>query len=253
MVYKEGNKLIAADALSRAAGKNEILTLKINKDEEIENQIIKIHKELSHRKMIKTNLKNKGIEISSKRLRNLLDKCETCKRKDVFVGKSCQYIRVEHPGDKIGKNLMEYDQNYCILTAIDYFSRLAFAKIVTTKEARKIVNFLNDVHTKMKFKTIITDNEREFKNNLVSKWCEKNNVKQNFSVPYYHMSNGRIERLNRTIRTALNKTKRNIKFILKEVIENYNNTYHRGLGMTPQEALLENNFSKVKENEKQYF
>jgi transposase-like protein len=72
------------------------------------------------------------------------------------------------------------------------------------------------------------------------------------SVPYYHQSNGRVERINRTIREACKKTKGSLKRKLVKIVENYNNLVHRGVGMTPAEALKEENINKVKEWSNKY-
>ena len=77
------------------------------------------------------------------------------------------------------------------------------------------------------------------------KHCEASGVKLEFSVPYYHESNGRIERANRTIRNALKKTKGPLKIKLHRALAVYNNSIHRGIGMSPIEARKEQNFRSV--------
>jgi hypothetical protein len=81
---------------------------------------------------------------------------------------------------------------------------------------------------------------------------EKNNIKHRLSVPYYHSSNGRIERANRTIRTALKKTKGSTRIKLKKVIDVYNKSYHRAIGMSPNEACMVENKEKVINTYKNY-
>jgi IS30 family transposase len=49
-----------------------------------------------------------------------------------------------------------------IITEIDYFSRRLFANVVGTIEALKVVEFLNRIYGKLPFKTIISDNGKEF-------------------------------------------------------------------------------------------
>lgn len=98
----------------------------------------------------------------------------------------------------------------------------------------------------------MTDNGREFENRLIKEWAKENKMKLKNAIPYYHKSNGRVERVNRTLRTALSKTDGSVKTKLKRIIERYNITYHRGIGMCQKEALLEENFIKVKEHEEKY-
>ncbi|KAG0437216.1 hypothetical protein DMUE_3813 [Dictyocoela muelleri] len=69
---------------------------------------------------------------------------------------------------------------------------------------------------------------------------------------YYHKSNGRIERANRTIRDALRHVKKSTKFILKKVIENYNILIYRGIGMSPNETLNSKKWKLVLEKQESY-
>lgn len=56
-----------------------------------------------------------------------------------------------------------------------------------------------------------------------------------------------MERANRTIREALKKTPGSVKSKLKGIIENYNNSVHRAIRMSPNEACKEENKEKVKQ------
>ncbi|KAG0437163.1 Transposon Tf2-8 polyprotein [Dictyocoela muelleri] len=94
-----------------------------------------------------------------------------------------------------------------------------------------IMNSLNKILLQFKFKTLLSDNDKEFSNKSVADWCHKNNLAHKFSIPYYHPSNGRIDRVNRTIREALKRTKRKINNILQKVINSYNDSFHRAIGM----------------------
>lgn len=56
-----------------------------------------------------------------------------------------------------------------------------------------------------------------------------------------HGANGRIERIHREIRQAMHKNtqKRSQKELISEFIKKYNNSHHRGIEMTPDEAWEE--------------
>ena len=69
----------------------------------------------------------------------------------------------------------------------------------------------------------------------------KVHIKHDFAVPYYHDSNGRIEKAIKTIRDALRKTKGLFKCRLRKAISTYNDCYHRGIKTSPNAALLEGN------------
>lgn len=115
-----------------------------------------------------------------------------------------------------------------------------------------ILDFLKTIYKEFPFKKLLSDNGKEFKNKLIENWTNKEKVVHEFSIPYYHQSNGRVERVNRTLRTAINKTRGPLRRKLKNVVENYNSSYHRGIGMSPQEAVLEKNWTQVKVNEDKY-
>ncbi|KAG0438722.1 hypothetical protein DMUE_2904 [Dictyocoela muelleri] len=89
---------------------------------------------------------------------------------------------------------------------------------------------------------MVTDNGREFNNQKVKTWSRLKGICIDFSIPYYHKSNGRIERLNRTIRDGLKKTSGSMSKRLENVLLIYNTgVCHRGIGITPEKALLEEN------------
>jgi transposase InsO family protein len=102
------------------------------------------------------------------------------------------------------------------------------------------------------FISITTDYGKEFSNNKITKWTIENKVEHRLSVPYYHQSNGRVERANRTIRNALRKTKGSVRSELKEIVNSYKNIPHRGIGITPNEAFKPENFKFVKLHQEKY-
>ena len=114
------------------------------------------------------------------------------------------------------------------------------------------MKFLDEIFSKMKFATIITDNGKEFANSAVKRWCEERGVRQKFSVPYYHQSNGGVERVNRTLRDAFRKCNGPVKVWISRIVDAYNNTIHRGIGMTPEGANKEQNIKLVKQKETKY-
>lgn len=248
--YREGVNMVVADALSRApAEKFEEREEDRKYDEE---KILRIHEELNHRKIIGENLSKGGIIISANKLSEILNKCEVCSRKDKLKLKTCQYIAVEKPGDRVGIDILEIKANDKVVMAIDYFSRKLFARCLNTKEGYKIVEFLESVYKEFPFKSMITDNVREFDNKKVQEWTDKTKVRHILSIPYYHQSNGRIERANRTIRNALRKSSGPTKKKLQGIIRNYNNLPHRGTGISPEEATKTENHDKVMSRAKEY-
>lgn len=108
------------------------------------------------------------------------------------------------------------------------------------------------VHETIPFKTLVSDNGKEFDNKKLDEWLKSKKIKHKFTVPYYHKGNGRIERVNRTLREALRKTNKPPKICLKDIVENYNNIKHRGIGMAPKVALKKDNWKLVLKNTENY-
>ena len=249
--YRPGCEIVQADALSRST------QLSFNKGDgkisENEEKIIKLHIELNHRKTIKEILKIAGIEIRTNKLKEILEKCETCKRKDIKIrGKSGKFIETYYPGEIIGVDILQISNKEKVILGIDYFSRKIYGAVINTKEKEKVINFLKNVQSKQKINKLVTDSGLEFNNQYVKDWAKENEVEHELVTPYYHEGNGRIERANRTIRNAIRKSKGALKLNLNRIIENYNNIVHRGIGMSPNEATREENFKKVLENQEKY-
>ncbi|KAG0420324.1 Gag-Pol polyprotein, partial [Dictyocoela roeselum] len=154
------------------------------------------------------------------------------------------------PGERVAFDILEIKKNDLILLGIDYFTRKVFGKAINSKCSEKILEFIKCVHGEFPMKTLLTDNGGEFNNEILKNWCFESGIRQIFAIPYYHKSNGRIERANRTIRDALKHEKRPTKIVMKDVIENYNNSFHRGLGISPNEALNIKNWKHVLDKQK---
>ncbi|KAG0439432.1 Gag-Pro-Pol polyprotein [Dictyocoela muelleri] len=127
-----------------------------------------------------------------------------------------------------------------------------FAKFIRRKKSSEIIKLLDDIHSELKFELLVSDNGTEFKNKDVRDWCKERRVNQKSCIPYLHEENGRIERANRTLINALNKESSKIKKRLNKALYNYNITKHRGIGMSPNEALLNKNMHKVIRNQEVY-
>lgn len=229
--YKKGSMLHGADALSRSV-------FRIKKGEEamedIDDKILRYHYTMNHRKAIKDDLeKETNLKFSKNKIRNVLKRCLTCKKKEKQVNKTCKFIETFYPGERIGIDLLEVTKNVWVIVAIDYYTRKIFAKNIKSKNPKKIIKFLEYLKSEIKIVTLISDNGREFSNKEVENWCKNNGITHLFSIPYYHQSNGRVERANKTLREALKKTPGVLKIKLKQIVSNYNNLTHRGIGMTP--------------------
>lgn len=90
--------------------------------------------------------------------------------KDKKYYKARNYIDTDRPGQILGIDILEVTKNERVLMAIDYFSRKLFAKCIATKEAKKIVKFVEEVQKQINVEEIIADNGREFENDSLRKY-----------------------------------------------------------------------------------
>jgi hypothetical protein len=248
--------MITADVLSRHFTENDKNQIEIeSNNQEIKDEhtrdvnfdnIMNIHEKLNHRRIILNEIISQGIVISKNELDKILSSCMVCKKKERKIGKTCEYVNIKKPGERIGVDILELTHGDKIVMAIDYFSRYLWAKCISTKEPNKICAFLKEVYGNSKYKCIVTDNGREFSNKTIEEWTNKNKIEHTLAIPYYHQSNGRIERANRTIRMACKKTTGPTKKKLKNIIMNYNSIFHIAIGMSPSEARKEENWNKAK-------
>ncbi|KAF9760719.1 Retrovirus-related Pol polyprotein from transposon 17.6 [Nosema granulosis] len=236
--YRKGVDIVTADALSRSL-EDKVFLMKPNViiDQEIKKEIILHHMRLNHRKKIKNDLLKVGINVTQKKVDDVLKDCWTCLKKDKKPVKPGKFIYTFSPGEKVSFDILEIKHKDYVILAIDYFSRKIFGKTLKTKDSTKILEFIMEVHRELPIRKLISDNGREFNNAEINRYCKENKIERIFSIPYYHQSNGRIERANRTIREALKHTKGPTKRVLKNVIAAYNLTHHRGIGMPPNDAL----------------
>ena len=145
---------------------------------------------------------------------------------------------------------INYGFNY-ILTIIDVFSKKAWAIALKNKSAPVVCNAFEKVLIENIPNELQTDHGKEFENS-----CFKN-LKKKYEINHYFAKDPNIkcaviERFNRTLKNKMFKYftsvgNRKYVTVLPQLIESYNNTYHRSIGMKPNEVSLENK-QKVFEN-----
>lgn len=128
-----------------------------------------------------------------------------------------------------------------ILTAVNINSRLGYAKLLTNETAATVlagVKALTRVH---KVDILTSDNGSEFMNKQTQVFFKAKKIEHFNNEPGDHGTMGKIERFNRTLKQRLAKIspKRLTQKLIADVIENYNSTVHRSIGMTPNEAKWE--------------
>jgi hypothetical protein len=172
--------------------------------------------------------------------------------KQVPPPKGMKGIQSNAPFNLIEMDLIEFNKKF-ILTVIDVFSRIAFARMLADKSKgvvlaglRKIIAEIKVLNKNHSPKTILSDNGSEFKNDQMAAYLEKKRIKQIFGMPSSPTGQAFIERFNGTIKKLLNKTTMNSgeelnKTILKNVLKVYNNMTHDTTTVTPMEGLKPEN------------
>lgn len=133
--------------------------------------------------------------------------------------------------DLVDMSNMEYNGYKWLLTAIDLFTKKAWATAMKNKTKTTVVNAMKRILKKMEQTpaSIRSDNGSEFVNDVFKKLLADNNIKQVLSLPSKPQSNGQIERFNGTIKRLIKmalksgNTKNWVK-MLQQLVDNYNNT-----------------------------
>lgn len=132
-----------------------------------------------------------------------------------------------------------------ILTLINCFSKMAYAQPLKTKTGREISEAMELIlkKNKLEFKHLQTDKGKEYYNNIFSNLMDKYNI--NHYSTNSEKKAGIIERFNRTLKSAMYKEfsmRGSYKWIdiLSKLIENYNNRFHRSIGMKPTQVNSNN-------------
>lgn len=152
------------------------------------------------------------------------------------------------------------DENRYILTIVDVFSRFAYALACPDKSEETILKKFKQILKKIpKITRLQSDNGAEFVNKNFKTFLQTKNIQQILTVPGKPQSNGIIERFNGTLKSLIQKDitatlDKNWSEKLQTYIDNYNNTYHETIKMSPMEAQLDtdNAFKNVEEKALKY-
>lgn len=210
--------------------------------------------EFNNRKSV--NIRFKTIEFGLKRLSKIEKKLALRLEKQERRKRSYEK---EYPGEMIhldskvlphieGENTKEIKREH-LFVAIDDYSRVLFADIMPSKTQYSGALFLEEAVRDFSFPiiTAYSDNGGEFKgnqNHQVTKVCKKYEINQQFTKPRTPRTNGKAERV---IKTLLNEWFRKHRFISREerrkslykFVEFYNRErLHQGINnLTPLQKL----------------
>ena len=131
-----------------------------------------------------------------------------------------------------------------IQVVLDHNTRFVWAKATPTNTAQAAISVLDEVfRTAGPGKRLLTDNGTNFRSNALKRFLREHNCSQAFTSTYHPETNGANEKVNGTlvrgIRLALqDKPRLKWSTVLKDVVDNYNNTIHDTTGFTPSFLML---------------
>ena len=136
------------------------------------------------------------------------------------------------------------DGNRYLLTCIDVFSKRAWAVPLKNKSGETVKAAFEDIFKDEIPNMLQTDKGTEFLNSTVQALFAQHDIKH-YTSENEDIKAAVVERFNRTLKNKMwryftyAKTQKYFD-VLDEMIESYNNTYHRSIGMAPNEVTLDN-------------
>jgi transposase InsO family protein len=131
-----------------------------------------------------------------------------------------------------------------ILTCIDVFSKRAFAVPLKDKRGSTLVEAFEQIFSDTIPNLLQSDRGTEFLNSQVQELFKKYNIRHYWSFND-EIKAAVVERFNRTLKTRMYRyftaqnTNRWID-VLQSLIASYNNSFHRTIGMTPNDVTADN-------------
>ena len=155
------------------------------------------------------------------------------------------YTNDLHQADLIDiSSLSKYNRNYkFLLVVIDVFSRQAQVIPIKNKTGSEIKRALEEVHKKAVPDNFQSDKGLEFRNKIVQDYLKSKHI--NFYSSHSDMKAAVCERFNRTLKEKMWKyfTKTgslNYTRVLQHIVDAYNNSKHRSIGVAPNEVTKKN-------------
>ena len=160
-----------------------------------------------------------------------------------------QYLQVGEPMERLAIDITgpwpkSKNGNLWILTAIDTFTKYAWAFAIRNHEAQTVARFLVErVFTEYGMpKQILSDRGREFESNLMSELCQQMGIDKVRTTSYKPSTNGVVERfhgtLNSLIAKVVSENQRDWDMHLPYVMSAYRSTEHRSTGFSPNQMMF---------------
>ena len=172
--------------------------------------------------------------------------CDICTKVKRHPGPGKRPLQQEMTGVRFGRIALDIlsglsttpKGNTCILVVQDYYTKFAQAYSLAEHSALTCADaLLQWIHLFGTPLILHTDQGREFESNVWQQLCQKFNIKKTRTNSYRPQSDGMVERLNRTLLSALstmvNQERDNWDECLPFVVQAYNSTPHATTGCTP--------------------
>jgi len=142
--------------------------------------------------------------------------------------------------------LSRYNDKYrYLLTVIDVFSKVSWVVPLKSKNANFVTAAFEKVLTSAPTPAMLqTDLGTEFTNSRFQAMLQRRNI-HFYTTDNLDIKAAVVERYNRTLKTKMFKYfshKNTLRYIdvLQDLVDSYNNTYHRSIGMAPNEVTSKN-------------
>ncbi|ELQ74545.1 LTR Retrotransposon [Trachipleistophora hominis] len=208
--------------------------------ENTEKLIIEAHLKANYRGLEPTyyELKERYHWLGMKRhITEIIKRCETCQQNNRKHTEGNEMVSTTRPLEKVAIDIVKIKEE-TVMIAIDYFSRIIWVRDVGNRRKETIIEKMNELVEEWGVpEMIITDNTKEFVAIETKNWMTEARIIHEKTSVESHKSNGRVERVIRTVREAIEKMELNeMGKAIKEVEDRYNKTYHAGIKCTPEEA-----------------
>lgn len=129
-----------------------------------------------------------------------------------------------------------------LLVVVDYFSRYPEVVILEETKAATVIKSLQDLFARWgNPRSIRMDNGPQFACTEMKEYLKSENIKAEYSPPYWPRANGQVERMNRDLKLAIQRSLNEGKEWRKGLAEHlkmYRSSPHATTGRTPAELMF---------------
>jgi Integrase core domain/Chromo (CHRromatin Organisation MOdifier) domain len=142
-------------------------------------------------------------------------------------------------------NISRYNDGFrYLLCCIDVFTKQAWAVPIRTKSAREVADAMEKILVEQKPAMIQSDKGTEFLNSTFQSLLKRHDIKF-YTSENEDIKAAVVERFNRTLKSKMYRyfthaSTRRYLDVLPDLLNSYNRTFHRSIGMAPVDVTSEN-------------